>query len=97
MQANHSKPLLQSELRGMSIQPECPKAKRLQSAYIGAPTAFDKADKCLVMRSNENDPVYIAAWLTRRKAQKVLLDAMRAYRQHLDRHKCRSGLFTDVA
>ena len=65
---------------------QCTDANRLQSAYAEAHTVFDVADNSLVMKSNENDPVYIAAWLTRHKAQKALLTAMKVYQQHLDKH-----------
>jgi len=81
----------------MSTQPDCREAKLLQSEYAEAQRVFENADKSLVMKSNENDPVYIAAWLTRQKAHKLLIAAMKAYRQHLEKHKCQSGLFTDVA
>jgi len=44
-----------------------------------------------------SDPAYIAAWISRKKAHDVLGKVMKAYRRHLEQHKCESGLFTDVA
>lgn len=76
---------------------QCLEAHRLLATYRAAQATFDKADKALVTNSTVSDPAYIAAWLTRRKAEKALMTAMKAYRLHLERHQCQSGLFTDVA
>lgn len=76
---------------------ECTIAKRLLSKYTAAQSALDEADKSLKMNDTMSDPAYIAVWIARRKADKDLLNAMKEYRRHLERHQCQSGLFTDVA
>jgi len=75
----------------------CTEAKRLLSVYSDAKSAFDAADRAVAMKTDERDPVYLAAWLGRKEAERALLDARKRYRAHLEKHDCGAGLFTDVA
>jgi hypothetical protein len=70
---------------------------RLKVTYMQADAALGQADRSLAMNSTMKDPAYIAAWLARHKAHKSVVAARAAYRAHVERHKCQSGIFTDAS